>query len=141
MKNPCPENALRELEAAGIRNVERAVGGKHLQLRWQVIGGPLRMYVLPLTPGDHRAVPNTRAGIRRRLREDGVLVEHVKPAPAESEPKSGLTVQRLADIERRLAEIEPYLSILETPRPRRWRKKSKSEGSEQIVLLLAGEEG
>jgi hypothetical protein len=36
-----------------------------------VNGRPLRFYTLPGTPSDHRAEQNTRAGVRRLLREDG----------------------------------------------------------------------
>ena len=35
MRNPCLKAALKELDAAGIRQVEQVNGGKHLQLRWQ----------------------------------------------------------------------------------------------------------
>jgi hypothetical protein len=40
MKNSCLAAALQEVDAARIRDVERAYGGKHLQLRWQVNGHP-----------------------------------------------------------------------------------------------------
>ena len=73
MKNPCLAVALRELEAAGVRGVEQAHGGKHLQLRWRVNGHDMRIYSMPCTPSDFRSPRNVRADIRRLLREDGVL--------------------------------------------------------------------
>jgi hypothetical protein len=74
MKNPCLEAALSELAAAGIRDVERACGGKHLQLRWRVNGHAPTMYSLPVTPSDVRSSRNTRSDVRRLLREDGLLI-------------------------------------------------------------------
>jgi hypothetical protein len=73
---------LHELSLAGICNASRAYGGKHLQIRWRVKGTE-HMYTLPITPSDFRAVNNTRAVIRRMLRENGVLltVERKPPAP------------------------------------------------------------
>ena len=38
MKNACLEIALRELEAVGVRDIERTHGGRHVQLRWRVHG-------------------------------------------------------------------------------------------------------
>ena len=79
MKNDCLNAALHELSLAGICNASRAYGGK---IRWRVRGTE-RMYTLPITPSDFRAVNNTRAAIRRKLREDGMLltVERKPPAP------------------------------------------------------------
>lgn len=119
MKNPCLAAALRELEAAGVRDVERAVGGKHLQLRWQVNGGPLRMYSMAQTPSDHRAALNTRSGIRRLLAADGVLVGPAKrdAASARAPSQLELQAQRITALERRIAELELRLATLETPKP------------------------
>jgi hypothetical protein len=104
MRNSCLDIALRELESAGIRDIEQVRGGKHLQLRWQINGHGLRVYTLPATPSDWRSPLNTRAEIRRMLREDGVLhaPERPKPPPRPA-PKP---VGRLGEIERRLAELE-----------------------------------
>jgi hypothetical protein len=105
-RNPCLEVALRELDAAGIRNIERVNGGKHLQLRWKV-GPALRAYTLPVTPSDWRSSHNTRADIRRILREDGVLVvpeKVVKVAPAPARKPDIVT--RMDGLERRLNELE-----------------------------------
>ena len=73
MRNPCLQVALRELDAAGIRDVTQVRGGKHWQLHWRVNGHGLRIYSLPGSPSDWRAPHNTRADIRRMLREDGLL--------------------------------------------------------------------
>jgi hypothetical protein len=78
MRNACLDVALRELAAAGIRDVVQAPGGKHWQIQWQA-NGECRMYSLPVTPSDHRAAANTRAEIRRMLRADGFLVDQPKP--------------------------------------------------------------
>ena len=124
MKNPCLEVALRVLEEAGIRNVEQAIGGKHLQLRWQANGGRTRLYSLPLTPSDHRAALNTRAGIRRLLREDGLLDEPAKPdtLPPRTPSQLEMQAQRIAALERRLTDLEHRLTTLESPKPRRRKK-------------------
>ena len=132
-RNDCIDAALAELEAYGIREVERAVGGKHLQLRWRVNGGPMRMYVLPLTPGDHRAALNTRAGVRRLLREDGVLTEPAKRQPITAKVTEPTAQQRLTALERRIVDVEQRLATLETPKPRRRRKKS-NELPGQVAL-------
>jgi hypothetical protein len=105
MKNECLDVALQELESAGVRDVEHANGGRHVQVRWRVNGGEQRVYTIPATPSDWRASHNARAGIRRILREDGVIVDKPKPAePAAPKPPDRLTL-----IEHRLAAIEQAL--------------------------------
>ena len=138
-KNPCLEAALRELESAGVRDVEQACGGKRLQLRWRVNGGALRLYTLPATPGDHRASANTRAGVRRMLREDGVLAEPAKrDVAAAARPPSQLELQaqRIAALERHIAELERRLATLESPQPRR--RKTNGTAA-QLALPNIGE--
>jgi hypothetical protein len=105
MRNDCLTAALQELDAAGVRDIARAYGGKHMQLRWQV-NGTERMYVLPMTPSDIRAAANTRADIRRILREDGLLITERRP-PA---PK---TPDRITLLERRIVALEQRLAVLE----------------------------
>jgi hypothetical protein len=114
MKNDCIEVALRELEAAGVRGVEQAHGGKHLQLRWRVNGHDLRIYSVPGTPSDVRSPRNVRADIRRLLREDGVLITPEPPAPARTlsrlellERRIGVQQQTIELMERRIAVLEP----------------------------------
>ena len=102
MKNSCLEIALRELEAAGVRGVEQARGGKHLQLHWRVNGHDARFYTLPCTPSDVRSPHNVRADIRRMLREDGVLTTPEQP-PAPRQP------DRITALERRVAALERQL--------------------------------
>jgi hypothetical protein len=111
MRNPCLEIALRELAAVGIRDVEQAHGGKHLQLRWRVNGHGLRIYHVPATPSDWRSAHNTRADIRRMLREDGVLTtpERAEP-PSPPAPKP----DRIAELERRLQAIEDFIRTIKT---------------------------
>ena len=139
MKNPCLEAALRVLEDAGVRNAERAYGSKHVQLRWTINGHPSRMYSMPATPSDVRAVANTRAGIRRLLRLDGAIAAPAPrkavraPEPAqrrafESEPAAwhkladaiehhGIAAV-CADIERIANTVETTIAgIVDTPAP------------------------
>ena len=106
MKNPCLDIALRELESAGIRGVEHANGGKHIQVRWRVNDGELRMYSLPATPSDWRATHNTKAGIRRILREDGVI----SPPPRQPDPPR--KPDRLGELERRVATLEATVAAM-----------------------------
>jgi hypothetical protein len=109
MKNPCLEAALQELDAAGIRDVERAYGGKHLQLRWQV-NGERRMHSMPATPSDLRSAANTRAQIRQKLRADGRLVDpssrpgKIKP-PSVQEQLRELRVE-IRNLRERIVKLE-----------------------------------
>jgi hypothetical protein len=107
VKNPCLAAALRELEAAGVRGVEQAHGGKHLQLRWRVNGHDMRVYSMPCTPSDFRSPHNVRADVRRLLREDGVLVTPERPAspPARKPDRVTVLEQRIAALEREMAEL------------------------------------
>jgi hypothetical protein len=91
MKNPCLEAALSELAKVGIRDVKRSFGGKHLQIRFKSNGSE-RMYVMPLTPSDVRSAANTRADIRRILREDGLLLTTERRPPAPRPPAQGTRV-------------------------------------------------
>jgi hypothetical protein len=111
MRNPCLDAALRELDAAGIRDVEQVRGGKHWQLRWQVDGHGLRVYSLPGTPSDWRSPHNTRADIRRMLREDGVLTA---PERAEPPPPPTPKQDRFTEIERRLQALEDLVRAIQT---------------------------
>jgi hypothetical protein len=104
MRNDCLEAALQELELAGIRDVEQAHGGKHLQLRWSVNGHIRRVYTLPSTPSDPlRGPKNTRAQIRRILRDDGVLQQTKKERPTSRPP------DRITKLEQRVAALEQYI--------------------------------
>ncbi len=107
MKNECLQVALRELASAGIRDVTRAYGGKHLQLRWRVNGSDERMYSIPVTPSDVRSPHNTRAQIRRMLRADGLLAEPAAKLVAPARQPS--LAERVAQLERRLAVLEKKL--------------------------------
>jgi hypothetical protein len=108
VKNDCLAVALQELSLAGVRDVERAYGGKHLQLRWKANGGE-RMYSMPVTPSDFRAASNARAAIRRMLREDGMLTSTERRSPA----PSAKTPDRITLLERHVAAQEQRLDALE----------------------------
>jgi hypothetical protein len=105
MKNPCLDAALRELADAGIRDVQRSFGGKHLQLRWRANGHGMRMYTLALTPSDWRGPRNVAADIRRMLREDGMLIA----APPKPSPPSPKPPDRISELEARVAALESAL--------------------------------
>jgi hypothetical protein len=110
MKNDCLEAALQELDLAGVRNVEQAHGSKHLQLRWTVNGHVRRVYTLPSTPSDPLRGPrNTRAQIRRLLRDDGVLQQIPKAQPASRPP------DRITKLEQRVAALEQIIRTRQSP--------------------------
>jgi hypothetical protein len=97
----CLTAALRELDAAGIRDVSRSYGSKHLQLRWSVNDRGPRMYTLALTPSDWRAPNNVASDIRRMLREDGLLTA--------GPPKPPKPPDRITRLEARVAALETTL--------------------------------
>jgi hypothetical protein len=106
MRTECLAAALHELESAGIRNVEQAYGGKHLQLRWAVNGHAQRVYTVPVTPGDTiRGPRNTRADVRRMLREDGVLQQTKAPPPVKPPDRISRLEQRMATLEQTVREL------------------------------------
>jgi hypothetical protein len=105
--NACLEAALRELDAAGIRDVTRSCGSKHLQLRWSANGHGLRMYSMALTPSDWRGPHNVAADIRRMLREDGLL--------AVGPPKPPKPPDRITRLETRVAALESALRAISSP--------------------------
>jgi hypothetical protein len=109
MKNPCLETALRALADAGVRDVAQVHGGKHLQLRWKVNGHALRVYTIPVTPSDWRSEHNTRADVRRLLREDGVgIAEKSEPAVPPTRK-----LDRISELERRVARLEEAIRTIE----------------------------
>ena len=107
MKNPCLEAALSELAKVGIRDVERSYGSKHLQIRFRA-NGTERMYSMPSTPSYVRARINTRAGIRRMLREDVLLITAERKPPAANKPpdRFALLAQRVDKLERQVLALE-----------------------------------
>jgi hypothetical protein len=101
MRNECLDAAREALREAGVHDHTVVRGGKHLQVQWLWRGQP-RLYVLPATASDVRAVANTRAGMRRILRQDGLLREVV-----EEKPKS-----RPLSLEQRVARLEMRFGML-----------------------------
>jgi hypothetical protein len=104
MKNPDLEAALRELELAGIRDVTRANGGKHIQLRWKVGDRDLRIYSVSSTPSDTNARHRVRSEVRNLLRLDGVIVDREPKAAPIRQPS------RIELVERRVAKLEQMIS-------------------------------
>jgi hypothetical protein len=113
VKNPCLAAALGALEECGIRDVEQAHGGKHLQLRWRVNGHDMRIYSMPCTPSDVRSPRNVRADIRRLLREDGVLVTPEPPVPARKPSRIELLERRVGVQEQTIELLERRIAVLE----------------------------
>ena len=70
-RNEQLEVVLAELRATGIEPEVRL--RVHTQVRWCTHDGQQRMYVVASTAGGGRGVANARAGVRRMLRQDGVL--------------------------------------------------------------------
>ena len=107
MRNDCLTAALQELDAAGIRDIARAYGGKHMQIRWQV-NGTERMYVLPITPSDIRAAANAPAAIRRILRrrpvDNGAQTSGAENAGSDHAP--GATHRGIGAAPRRLGAAQ-----------------------------------
>jgi hypothetical protein len=97
--------ALNELEAHGIRNVEITRGAKHPLLRFQVNGGPVRVFAVPGSPGDWRSPENTKRDLRVLLRDLGVIAP---PAPKPAPPPRKL--DRWQILERRIAALELALT-------------------------------
>jgi hypothetical protein len=107
MKDSCMAAALRELEAAGVRDIEQARGGKHPQLRWRVNGRPLRVYSVPGSSSDWRSAHNVRADVRRMLREDGVdTAAEPKPPPPKSPDRITALTQRVAALEQTVMQLQ-----------------------------------
>jgi hypothetical protein len=127
MKNECLDVALRELDAAGVRDVARSYGSKHLQIRWQV-NGSARMYSLAITPSDVRSVANTRSQIRKILREDGMLptMERKPPAPKQPADRATILERRMVILEQQLAALSKQVVILE---------QQLAALSKQVVIL------
>jgi len=113
MKNECLEAALSELELVGIRGVEQVYGGKHLQLRWSVNGHVRRVYTMPVTPGDNiRGPRNTRADIRRMLREDGVLQQTKTQPPVKPPDRMTRVEQRMVTLESAVVELQKQIRAI-----------------------------
>jgi hypothetical protein len=106
-RNPCLAAALAELEAAGIRDVTVAHGGKHPQLRFRINGGALHVFAVPGTAGDWRSPANVRSDLRRYLREAGVCLAEPQSKGTERLPsRMELLERRVTELERRLARVE-----------------------------------
>jgi hypothetical protein len=71
MRNICIEVATAELRACGLA-YKIARGGKHPRVLWSS-NGVQRFFVVSASASDWRAAKNARAGIRRLLREEGLL--------------------------------------------------------------------
>jgi hypothetical protein len=106
VKNPCLDIALAELESAGVRDIQIARGSKHPQVRFRINGGPVQVFSVPGTPGDWRSPQNTRADIKKFLRECGV------PEPERSRKQPLKKPDRITLLERRVDALEHQLTKL-----------------------------
>jgi hypothetical protein len=77
MRNECLDAALRELATAGIRPTQRN-DRRHIFLEWDLPNGKKRQYTVSISPSDWRSVSNTRADVRRMIREDGLDKAHAE---------------------------------------------------------------
>jgi hypothetical protein len=103
VNNPCLDAAPAELETHGVRDVVVARGSKHPQIRFRINGDPaVQVFSVPGTPEDWRSPANTRADLKKFLRECGV------PDP-ERPRKPPLKLDRLSLLERRVAALEQQL--------------------------------
>ena len=105
MRNACLDAALAELDAVGIRDYQLARGGKHLQLRWTVVGHALRVLTIPLTPSDWRSPQNTRSDLRKLLRQDGLLETKPNGAQCAVKPDPDLWRRQLEELIRQLNRV------------------------------------
>jgi hypothetical protein len=70
-RNEALEVATRELTKRGIP-YEVVRSKKHWQVRWMIFAHRPRRVVVVNDPGERRALLNTRADVRRLLRQDGI---------------------------------------------------------------------
>jgi hypothetical protein len=88
-----------------------------VQVRWNGSNGATRLYNVPCTPSDYRTVANTRADVRRLLREDGMLVDRAPPPPR--------PLDRMSRLEQRAAAVELELAAMRNDRGNRNRRDEK----------------
>jgi hypothetical protein len=109
MKNDCLDAALRLLEEYGIRDFVIARGSRHPQIRFAVNGGTY-VYSFPGSASDYRAVANTRHGLRRLLREIGIITEKPDCRPADRKPdRVAVLKRRIGELEREVADLRAQL--------------------------------
>ena len=107
MRNLCLTSAIEELARVGIHDPVIARGAKHLQLRWTTTRGQLRVFAVPGTPSDWRSAENVRHDLRKILRGDGMLaLPQPRSAPVKQPSRIELLERRLAEVERRLAILD-----------------------------------
>jgi hypothetical protein len=106
LKNTCLEAVLSELNAAGVRSISHANGGRHRQLRWAAPNGDPRVFNVSFgtSASDYRATANARSEVRRMLKADGLLVDRPPPAPR--------PLDRVSRLEQRIATLELEVAAL-----------------------------
>jgi hypothetical protein len=106
LKNSCLNAVLEELNAAGVRDISHANGGRHRQLRWAARNGDVRVFNVSFgtTSSDYRAAANARSEIRRMLKADGMLVDRAPPAPR--------PLDRVSRLEQRITALELEVAAL-----------------------------
>lgn len=108
-RSPCVEAALRELDKFGIigKTEQR---GKHMNIIWQH-GTQQRSVLAAVTPSDYRAPLNTRARVRRLIRQDGITMPDPKTKPSFAKAISIPLVAPETDKER-VARLEADVDTL-----------------------------
>jgi hypothetical protein len=106
MRNECLDAVLGELNAAGVRSISHANGGRHRQLRWVAPNGDARVFNVSFgtTSSDHRSAANARSEIRGMLKADGLLVDRAPPPPR--------PLDRMTRLEQRLGALEIEVAAL-----------------------------
>jgi hypothetical protein len=73
LRNECVRAAVKELEHVGIKPVIETTNGNHVKVGWITKDGKSGLVICANTPSDRRAPDNTRATVRRQLRDQGAL--------------------------------------------------------------------
>ena len=96
------EMVEKELGAVGLK-AEIVYGGKHSFARWTSPGGEARSFTCPNSGSDWRGVHNSRADLRRILRDDGLIdCDFISSVPAAIPvfPRDGIAYCTSLDIAR-----------------------------------------
>lgn len=64
---------MRELTNVGIKPSWEVTGANHIRIMWRYPNGQPDSLIVAATPSDHRSTLNSRARIRRKLKDFGIL--------------------------------------------------------------------
>lgn len=78
---------LNELKLHGVKGLTRDTNGGHIEIAWQVVPEKeVRRVFVAKTASDWRARMNTRAGVRKLLRADNVVLKAQNEKPQKPKP-------------------------------------------------------